>query len=95
MLTYIIEQDSFALKHETYKNYVKIGDNESAEALIYDIIDETMHVRWGKKWVGELIEHQGESKTLDETIEECREAILDNSLAPAQRASAEKSKAKA
>ena len=89
MLTYIIEQDSFALKHETYKNYVKIGDTNSAEAIRYDIIDETMHVRWGQKWVGELIKHQGEDKTLDEVIGECRQAVLDNSLAPAQRAAAE------
>ena len=60
MLTYIIEQDSFALKHETYKNYVQLNDHASAEAILYDIIDETMHVRWGTKWVGKLMEHQKE-----------------------------------
>ena len=95
MLTYIIEQDSFALKHETYKNYVRSGDAKSAEAIMYDIIDETMHVRWGQKWVGELIEHQGEGKALEEVIAECRQAVLDNSLSPAQRSSAASTEAKA
>jgi hypothetical protein len=90
MLTYIIEQDSFALKHETYKGYVSHGDATSAEAVLYDIIDETMHVRWGQRWVPELIKHQGESKDLDSVIAECRQAVLDNSLAPAQRSSAAK-----
>ena len=86
MLTYIIEQDSFALKHETYKNYVRNGDVTSAEAIMYDIIDETMHVRWGQKWVPALIEHMGEHKGLEEVIGECRQAVMENSLAPAQRA---------
>jgi len=90
MLTYIIEQDSFALKHETYKNYIQGGDATSAEAIMYDIIDETMHVRWGQKWVSALIKHQGEEITLDEAIADCRKIVLENSLAPAQRASAEK-----
>ena len=93
MLTYIIEQDSFALKHETYKGYVKHGDSISAEAVLYDIIDETMHVRWGQRWVPELMKHQNESKDLDAVIAECRQAVLDNSLAPAQRASAGKAAA--
>lgn len=88
ILTYIIEQDSFALKHETYQNYVQLNDTTSAEAVLYDIIDETMHVRWGVKWVPELIKHQRESLSLDEVITECRQAVLDNSLSPAQRSSA-------
>lgn len=86
ILTYIIEQDSFALKHDTYKNYLKLNDTTSAEAVLYDIIDETMHVRWGTKWVPELIKHQKEPLPLDEIISECRQAVLDNSLSPAQRA---------
>jgi uncharacterized ferritin-like protein (DUF455 family) len=90
ILTYIIEQDSFALKHETYKDYIRHEDAVSAEAIMYDIIDETMHVRWGQKWVPELMKFQGETKNLDEVIGECRQAVLDNSLAPAQRAYSDK-----
>ena len=74
------------MKHETYKNYVQNGDATSAEAIMYDIIDETMHVRWGQKWVPELIQHQAEEKSLEEVIAECRQAVMENSLAPAQRA---------
>ena len=51
---------------------------------------EAKHVRWGTKWVPKLIEHQNESKSLDKVIAECRQAVLDNSLAPAQRTSAGK-----
>jgi len=92
ILTYIIEQDSFALKHETYKDYVRHGDSTSAEAVLYDIIDETMHVRWGQKWVPELMKFQNETKDLPTIIDECRQAVLENSLAPAQRSSAQSAK---
>lgn len=86
MLTYVIEQDSFALKHESYKKYIQQGDTRSAEAILYDIIDETMHVRWGVKWVPELIKAQGEDLSVEELVEECRKAVQENSLSPAQRA---------
>nr|NIP98539.1 ferritin-like domain-containing protein [Akkermansiaceae bacterium] len=85
MLTYVIEQDSFALKHESYKKYVQQNDTRSAEAILYDIIDETMHVRWGVKWLPELIKAQGEDLPVDQLVEQCRQAVLENSLAPAQR----------
>jgi hypothetical protein len=90
ILTHIIEQDAFALKHETYKNYVQLNDHASAEAILYDIIDETMHVRWGTKWVPHLMAHQNEALPLNDIIDECRQAVLENSLAPAQRTSAKK-----
>lgn len=90
MLTWIIEQDAFALKHETYKDYVARGDARSAEAVLYDIIDETLHVRWGTKWLPELLKARGEAKTVDEVVAECRQAVIENSLAPAQRAYARK-----
>lgn len=85
MLTYVIEQDSFALKHESYKKYIQQGDTRSAEAILYDIIDETMHVRWGVKWVPELIRAQGEDLSVEELVDQCRQAVADNSLSPAQR----------
>lgn len=85
MLTYVIEQDSFALKHESYKKYVEQGDTRSAEAILYDIIDETMHVRWGVKWVPELINAQNEEFSVEEIVAQARQAVLENSLSPAQR----------
>lgn len=85
MLTYVIEQDSFALKHESYKNYIQQGDTRSAEAILYDIIDETMHVRWGVKWVPELIKAAGEEISVKELVSQCRQAVAENSLSPAQR----------
>jgi len=87
MLTYVIEQDSFALKHETYRQYVQRGDTRSAEAILYDIIDETLHVRWGTKWLPELLKSRREPASLDEFVAECRTAVRENSLSPAQRQS--------
>ena len=86
MLTYIIEQDSFALKHESYKKYIQQDDARSAEAILYDIIDETMNVPWGVKWVPELIKAQGEDLSVDDLVAQCRKAVAENSLSPAQRA---------
>ncbi len=86
ILTCVIEQDAFALKHESYKKYIQQDDTRSAEAILYDIIDETMHVRWGVKWLPELIKAQGEDITVDHVVEECRRAVAENSLNPTQRA---------
>jgi hypothetical protein len=52
------------------------------DLVIGGIIDETMHIRWGQRWVPELIKHQSEPKDLDTIIAECRQAVLENSLAP-------------
>ena len=56
VLTCVIETDSFAYKHQTYQEYVTNGDMDSAEAVLYDITDETLHVRWGQKWTPKLME---------------------------------------
>jgi hypothetical protein len=87
-LTYVIEADSFKLKHESYQRHMQAGDTESAEAVMYDIMDETMHVRFGTKWVPQMMQHQGCDKPLDDLIAECREIVLSHSVAPAQRVAA-------
>ena len=56
---------------------------------MYDIIDETMHVRWGAKWVPPLMKMYGYTQTLDELVEECR-AITAKYGTPAQKAAAER-----
>lgn len=87
-LTYVIEADSFAYKNKSYQNYLTWGDQQSAESVLFDIIDETLHVRYGKKWVPELIKHSGYGGSVEGLVEECRELVLKNSLSPAQREAA-------
>lgn len=87
-LTYVIEADSFALKHASYQRYLEQDDMESAQALMYDIMDETMHVRFGQKWVDKLKAHYGETMPLDALIQECRSIVAKHAVAPAQRAAA-------
>ena len=90
VLTYVIEQDSFQYKHESYKRYLQEDDNESAEAVLFDIADETMHVRWGQKWVPELMEQAGYEGDAKELTEECRQILREHSVNPVQKAYAEK-----
>ena len=91
-LTYVIEADSFAYKHETYQKHLEHGDHESAQAILFDITDETMHVRWGKKWVPELMKRYGYEGEVADLVKECRELTAKNSANPLQRGSAERAK---
>jgi len=88
-LTYIIEAGSFKLKHESYQRYLQQNDLESAQAIMYDIMDETMHVRFGQKWVPDLMKHYECQESLDEYIEKCRQIVATHSVAPAQRSAAQ------
>lgn len=83
-LTYVIEADSFKMKHESYQHYLKIGDMDSAQPIMYDIMDETMHVRFGQKWMPSLMTHYGYQNSLEELIAECRHIVATHSVAPAQ-----------
>ncbi len=87
-LTEVIEAGGFEYKHATYQQHVEHGDTESAQAVLFDIIDETMHVRFGHKWVPRLIEHYQYDKSNEDLIEECRRITEQNSFVPLQRASA-------
>lgn len=87
-LTYVIEADSFAYKHDTYRQHVAHGDHASAQAVLFDIADETLHVRWGAKWVPELMQVHGYEGTLDALVAECRQRTAESSASPLQRAAA-------
>lgn len=88
-LTYVIEAGSFKLKHDSYQQYIQDGDLESAHAIMYDIMDETMHVRFGQKWTQPLMKHYGYQLSLEELIEKCRVIVAKHSVAPAQREAAQ------
>ncbi len=92
VLTHVIEADSFKYKHQTYQEHVKHEDMESAEAVLYDIMDETMHVRYGHKWTAKLMERYQYPGPLEQLVAECREILINHSINPLQRASAEQAK---
>jgi hypothetical protein len=87
-LTYVIEADSFAYKHRSHAYYLAQGDRESAEAVLYDILDETLHVRWGKKWVPELMKHAGYPGDVEALVTECRALVAQRSFSAMQRSAA-------
>ncbi|MDX2008460.1 MAG: DUF455 family protein [Meiothermus sp.] len=88
ILTEVIEAGSFAYKREAYQKHMADGDLASAQAFLFDIIDETMHVRWGGKWVPRLMEHAGINTPYQEFVQECREITARNSFNALQRAAA-------
>ena len=92
VLTYVIEADSFKYKHATYQEHLRRQDNESAEAVLFDILDETIHVRFGQKWTPKLMERYSYAGSLDELVTECREILISNSINPLQRESARQAK---
>ncbi len=85
VLTYIIEANGFDLKHEMHRKHVDHDDTESAQAVLFDILDETMHVRFGHKWVPQLMTHFGYDKPEDALVEECRVLNVTHTYEPAQR----------
>lgn len=88
VLTYVIEADSFKYKHQTYQEHLRNQDMESAEAVLFDIMDETLHVRFGQKWTPKLMERLHYDQPLDQLVAECRKILLDHSINPLQRRSA-------
>lgn len=92
VLTYVIEADSFKYKHSTYQEHLRRQDHESAEAVLFDILDETIHVRYGQKWTPKLMERYSYSGSLEDLVTECREILINNSINPLQRDSAQQAK---
>ena len=53
------ETSHFPVKHEAYADFRDGGDLESAEMVLFDIIDETSHVQYARKWLPLLAERAG------------------------------------
>ena len=66
VLTMVIEADSFPDMYARQKQHQERGDFKSAEYVGYDIVDETIHVKFGYKWLPILMEKIGESRSLEE-----------------------------
>lgn len=71
MLTMGNEVHAFAYRHRRVEAHQKTGDLLSEQFVRYDIADETQHVRFGKRWLPALLEHTGETRSLERYTEDC------------------------
>lgn len=55
----VAENGHFIVKNESYDDFRDAGDMESAEMMLFDIIDETTHVQYAHKWLPELAKQAG------------------------------------
>lgn len=66
MLTMGNEVHAFPYRHRRVEAHQESGDRLSEQFVRYDIADETQHVRFGKRWLPEMLRHSGEKRTLEE-----------------------------
>lgn len=55
----VAETGHFVVKNEAYQDFKEGQDFESAEMMIFDIIDETVHVQYAHRWLPLLAEKAG------------------------------------
>ena len=65
MLTMGNEVHAFPYRHRRVEAHVKAGDKLSEQFVRYDIADETQHVRFGRRWLPELLKKIGEERSVD------------------------------
>ncbi len=53
----VAETGHFKVKREAYADFQAGGDMESAEMMLFDMIDETAHVQYVKRWLGPIAKH--------------------------------------
>lgn len=64
MLTMGNEEHAFPYRHRRVEAHQQAGDKLSEQFVRYDIADETQHVRFGRRWLPELLKHVGEKRSL-------------------------------
>ncbi|MEO6005459.1 MAG: hypothetical protein ABIZ04_14360 [Opitutus sp.] len=70
MLTMGNEVHAFPYRHRRVEAHQQSGDQLSEQFVRYDIADETQHVRFGKRWLPELLKHVGEKRPLKQYTDE-------------------------
>ncbi|MEX0774628.1 MAG: hypothetical protein WD042_02815 [Phycisphaeraceae bacterium] len=55
----VAETGHFQVKREAYDDFKAGGDLESAEMMLFDIIDEQTHVQYAHRWLPVLAQHAG------------------------------------
>lgn len=70
LLTMGNEVHAFPYRHRRVEAHQKSGDRLSEQFVRYDIADETQHVRFGHRWLPELLKHTGEKRPLKKYIKD-------------------------
>jgi hypothetical protein len=70
MLTMGNEVHAFPYRHRRVAAHQESGDWLSEQFVRYDIADETQHVRFGNRWLPELLKHVGEKRPLKRYVED-------------------------
>lgn len=70
MLTMGNEVHAFPYRHRRVEAHQKSGDQLSEQFVRYDIADETQHVRFGKRWLPEMLKHVGEKRPLKQYVKD-------------------------
>jgi hypothetical protein len=68
MLTMGNEVHAFPYRHRRVEAHQKAGDALSEQFVRYDIADETQHVRFGNRWLPDLLKHVGEKRPLKQYV---------------------------
>lgn len=63
MIGLVAETGHFIVKNEGYNDFKDGQDLESAEMMLFDIIDETAHVQYAHKWLPLLAELSGQDNS--------------------------------
>jgi hypothetical protein len=63
MIGLVAETGHFVVKNEGYVDFKEGQDLESAEMMLFDIIDETAHVQYAHNWLELLAAHAGIDNT--------------------------------
>ncbi len=75
----VAETGHFQVKQEAYEDFKNGGDMESAEMVLFDIIDETSHVQYAHKWLPLLAERAGVVEDYKARGLEVRQRLLQES----------------
>lgn len=70
LLTMGNEVNAFPYRHRRVDAHQRAGDALSEQFVRYDIADETQHVRFGKRWLPELLKHVGEKRPLEKYVKD-------------------------
>ena len=65
LLTMGNEVNAFPYRHRRVEEHKQRGNHLSEQFVRYDIADETQHVRFGNRWLPELVKASGEKRTVE------------------------------
>ena len=63
MLTMGNEVNAFPYRHRRIAAHEESGDRYSEQQVRYDVADETQHVRFGRRWLPELVKASGDPRS--------------------------------